>query len=46
LAAGKEVNGSHRAALAEITEGIRELVARGRAVTAAPVSTDDGALKG
>ena len=39
----KEVNGSHRAALAEITDGIRELVARGRAVTAAPVSTDDGA---
>jgi hypothetical protein len=42
----KEVNGSHRAALAEITEGIRELVGRSRAMTDAPVSTDDGALKG
>ncbi|MGK2923407.1 MAG: hypothetical protein ACSLE4_11600 [Methyloceanibacter sp.] len=42
----KEVNGSHRAALAGIAEGIRELVDRSRAVTNAPASTDDGALKG
>jgi len=42
----KSVNGSHRAALAEISEGIRELLDRSRAVTDAPASTDDGALKG
>lgn len=42
----KEVNGSHRAALAGIAEGIRELVDRSRAATDAPASTDDGALKG
>ena len=42
----KSVNGSHRAALAEIAEGIRELVDRSRAVTGAPASTDDDAQKG
>jgi hypothetical protein len=42
----KEVSGSHRGALQEIADGVRELLDRNRSVTGVSNPADEGASKG